>query len=125
MENLIKTLNERKEYLKREEDEKSIQLLNIDVNKEYIPLGIVKGVCVLAYEKISEYTEKMISNLKCDDLILDAHNECIAKMSNEARQIGADAVIGVNIKSVDFMGEIIEFIAYGTAIRYKYNPSRF
>lgn len=93
---------------------------------EYIPgvefeaLGIVKGTVVqtknvgkdfmagmktLVGGEITGYTEML--------------NEATKRMVDEAKEMNADAVIGVKYGSSQVMSGAAEVIAYGTAVKYK------
>ena len=43
----------------------------------------------------------------------------IKRMVDEARELGADAVIGIKYGSSQLMSGAAEVIAYGTAVKYK------
>lgn len=50
------------------------------------------------------------------DMMTEARNEAIERMSGEASQMGADAVINVRFSTANLMGGAAEFLAYGTAV---------
>ena len=88
---------------------------------EYIPgvefeaLGIVKGTVVQAGMKtlvggeIVGYTE----------MLNEARQIATKRMVDEAKEMDADAVIGVKYGSSQVMAGAAEVIAYGTAVKYK------
>ena len=86
---------------------------------EYIPgvefeaLGIVKGTVVqtktLVGGEIVGYTE----------MLNEARQIATKRMVDEAKEMDADAVIGVKYGSSQVMAGAAEVIAYGTAVKYK------
>jgi uncharacterized protein YbjQ (UPF0145 family) len=50
-------------------------------------------------------------------LISQARDEAFNRMVNEAKKIGADAVIGMNFASSTVMAGSSEVLAYGTAVK--------
>ena len=97
---------------------------------EYIPgvefeaLGIVKGTVVqtknigrdfmagmktLVGGEITGYTE----------MLNEARQIATKRMVDEAKEMNADAVIGVKYGSSQVMSGAAEVIAYGTAVKYK------
>jgi uncharacterized protein YbjQ (UPF0145 family) len=53
------------------------------------------------------------------DLITQARDEAFNRMVNEAKRVGADAVIGMNFASSTVMRGASEILAYGTAVKLK------
>jgi uncharacterized protein YbjQ (UPF0145 family) len=53
------------------------------------------------------------------DLITQARDEAFNRMVNEAKKVGADAVIGMNFASSTVMRGASEILAYGTAVKLK------
>jgi uncharacterized protein YbjQ (UPF0145 family) len=53
------------------------------------------------------------------DLITQARDEAFNRMVNEAKRIGADAIIGMNFASSTVMRGASEILAYGTAVKLK------
>ena len=101
-----------------------MKLLSID----YIPdtrieaLGMVKGTIVqtknigrdfmagmktIVGGEISGYTE----------MLNEARQIAVKRMVDEAKELGADAVIGVKYSSSQVMTGAAEIIAYGTAVK--------
>ena len=83
-------------------------------------LGIVKGVALKSFDEITNFTDNFINlpSVK-DNIISKAHDEALLMMESEAKALNADGIIGVSLKTVDLMGELVEFFAYGTAVRKK------
>ena len=51
------------------------------------------------------------------DLISQARDEAFNRMVNEAKELGADAIIGMNFTSSTVMAGASEILAYGTAVK--------
>ena len=103
-----------------------MKLLNI----EYVPgqeieaLGLVKGTIVqtknvgrdimagmktLVGGEIAGYTQ----------MLNEARQIATKRMVDEARELGADAIIGITYGSSQVMSGAAEVVAYGTAVKYK------
>lgn len=103
----------------------------IIVNTETIPgqeitetLGIVRGNTVRARNigrdifaglknivggEISEYT----------DLLSNARNESVVRMEEEAKRLGADAIVNVRFATSNIMQGTSEILVYGTAVKIR------
>jgi uncharacterized protein YbjQ (UPF0145 family) len=57
--------------------------------------------------EIKEYTE----------MLTEARNEALVRMTAEAERIGADAVINVRFMTSQVMAGAAELLAYGTAVK--------
>ncbi len=101
-------------------------LVNTDYisGKELETLGIVKGNVVqsrnfghdfmaglktLVGGEITDYT----------DMLNQARQIAIKRMVDEAKNLGADAVVNIRYASSSVMQGAAEVIAYGTAVKYK------
>jgi uncharacterized protein YbjQ (UPF0145 family) len=94
------------------------------IDKGYTPLGLVLGNCVYsmgamgglmaglrgaAGGEVSQYSK----------LMYDARELALARMQAEAVRLGADGVIGVDLKIEYLHGnEWMEFTAVGTAVKF-------
>ena len=97
---------------------------------EYVPgqeieaLGLVKGTIVqtknvgrdimagmktLVGGEIAGYTQ----------MLNEARQIATKRMVEEARELGADAIIGITYGSSQVMSGAAEVVAYGTAVKYK------
>ena len=97
---------------------------------EYVPgqeidaLGLVKGTIVqtknvgrdimagmktLVGGEISGYTQ----------MLNEARQIATKRMVDEAKELGADAIIGITYGSSQVMSGAAEVVAYGTAVKYK------
>jgi uncharacterized protein YbjQ (UPF0145 family) len=94
------------------------------VDKGYIPLGMVLGNCVYSMGTFRGF----MANLKgvfrgevgdVSRLMYDARELALARMQAEADALGADGVVGVDLK-INYIneGEWMEVTAIGTAIKY-------
>ncbi len=100
-------------------------LLNIDhiPGKEIEALGMVKGTVVqskhfgkdfmagmktLVGGEISGYTE----------MLIEARQIATKRMVDDAKNLGADAIIGIHYTSSTVMQGAAEVLAYGTAVKY-------
>lgn len=87
-------------------------------------LGIVKGSSARARHvgkdilaslrnivggEVTEYTK----------LIGEAREQAIERMIQEAKRLGADAIIGVRFGTTQIMQGVAEILAYGTAVKLK------
>ena len=52
-------------------------------------------------------------------LLAGAREQAIDRMKDEARRVGANAVIGFRMETSTIMGGASEIVAYGTAVRLK------
>lgn len=97
-------------------------LATSDLRTEYQVLGLVRGTSIrtrhlgmdilaslrkLVGGEIPEYAE----------MIEEARDEALAKMSERAKALGANAVIGIRIASSTVTQGAAEVIAYGTAVK--------
>ena len=100
------------------------------VNVSYIPgkefdvLGIVKGNMVQS----KHVGRDLMAGLKgivggelvgYTEMLSEAREVATARMSDEARALGADAIVNVRFASAGIMQGSAEIIAYGTAVKYK------
>lgn len=103
----------------------------IVVNTETVPghevaeaLGIVRGSTIRAKHigrdimaslrnvvggEVKEYTE----------MLTETRNESVHRMKQEARALGADAVVNLRFSTSQVMAGAAELLAYGTAVRFR------
>ena len=92
--------------------------------KEYEAIGLVKGAIVQSKHigkdlmaglktivggEISGYTE----------MIAEARTIATQRMTDEAKALGADAIVGVRYGSSSIMDGAAEVLAYGTAVKFR------
>jgi len=103
----------------------------IVVNTENVPghevaeaLGVVRGSTIRAKHigrdimaslrnvvggEVKEYTE----------MLTETRNESVHRMKQEARALGADAVVNLRFSTSQVMAGAAELLAYGTAVRFR------
>lgn len=62
---------------------------------------------------IKPESEKVVELQK---LAMGARKTCIERMIASAKDMGANGIVGVRLTGFTFKGDIVEFIAYGTAV---------
>lgn len=116
MDNILKSLRDYEPFIY---EEKHLLKTTGDVKQKYEVLGIVTGVSLKAYEEVQSFIDYVYKRKKIDyNLIEGGHNQALLVMEREAIKMDADAIINISIKSIDLLGELIEFLCYGTAIKY-------
>lgn len=105
------------------------------VNIDYVPgyeieeaLGIVKGQIVQSKNIGRDFMAGMKTIVGGEitsytDMISLARQMATKRMVDEAKNLGADAVINVRYGSSSVMNGAAEIIAYGTAVRFKDNKN--
>src|SRR5579871_992617 len=94
------------------------------VDKGFQPMGLVVGNCIYSMGAVRNWLVGIKGNFQGElkeysELMYQARELALSRMQFEADQLGADGVIGVDIK-VEFMlnNEWMEVTAIGTAVRY-------
>lgn len=87
-------------------------------------LGIARGNTVKARNVGRDITQSIRNlaggELKAySELLTDARDEALDRMVEDARELGADAVVNVRMETSTITGGGSEVIAYGTAVRFK------
>lgn len=77
------------------------------VRAKHIGRDILAALRNLVGGEISEYSEMM----------MEARNEAINRMIEQAEAQGADAVVGIRLVTAHISGASAELLAYGTAVR--------
>jgi uncharacterized protein YbjQ (UPF0145 family) len=100
-------------------------------NVDYIPnveigqvLGVVKGSCVRAKhvgKDIRAAGRTLIGGeMKYySELLMESRETATARMMDEAKRLGADAIINVRYQTAMVMAGASEVLAYGTAVKFK------
>ena len=70
---------------------------------------IMAGMKTLVGGEIAGYTQ----------MLNEARQIATKRMVDEARELGADAIIGITYGSSQVMSGAAEVVAYGTAVKYK------
>lgn len=76
------------------------------VQSKHIGKDFMAGLRTIVGGEITEYTEMMN----------EARDKAIARMTEEARQLGANAIIAMRFETSAVMQNASELIAYGTAV---------
>ena len=97
---------------------------------EYIPgeeieaLGMVKGTVVQSKNIGRDFMAGMKTLVGGEivgytQMLNEARQIAIKRMVDEAKELGADAIIDIKYGSSQIMAGAAEVIAYGTAVKYK------
>lgn len=78
------------------------------VRAKHVGTDIVAGLRNLVGGEIKSYSA----------LLAGAREQALDRMQDEARQLGADAIVGVRMETSTIMGGASEIVAYGTAVRF-------
>ena len=92
--------------------------------KDYIELGVASGGIVLSKNFISDAFAGLKSIVGGEiktytNMLENARTEAIGRMSRQAEELGADAIIGVRFSTSAIIAEAAEIMCYGTAIKIK------
>ena len=98
-----------------------MKLLSIEYipGVEFEPLGIVKGTVVQTKNVGRDFMAGMKTLVGGEIVLNEARQIATKRMVDEAKEMDADAVIGVKYGSSQVMAGAAEVIAYGTAVKYK------
>lgn len=78
------------------------------VRSRFIGRDIVASLRMIVGGEIHEYTK----------LLAESREQALDRMSEQARALGADAVVGVRFETTDAgQGQATEVLAYGTAVK--------
>ena len=91
-----------------------MMLVSIDSipGKDFEVLGIVKGTIVQS----KNFGRDFMAAMKT---LVGGEIKGYTEMLNEAKSLGADAIVGIKYGSSALMQGAAEIIAYGTAVRFK------
>ena len=96
-----------------ETEPEGVEILGIvtgnTVRAKNIGKDIMAGIKNILGGELQEYTS----------MLADARTESINRMINNAKDLGADAVVNVRFTTSQTMAGAAELLAYGTAIKYK------
>ncbi|AEA46726.1 YbjQ family protein [Archaeoglobus veneficus] len=79
------------------------------VRAKHVGKDIIAGLKNIVGGEIEEYTE----------MFADARKESLNRMINEAKKLGADAVVNVRFATSQTMAGAAELLAYGTAVKLR------
>ena len=101
-------------------------LLNIDhvPGKEIEALGLVKGTVVQCKHVGKDFMAGMKTLVGGEivgytEMLVEARQIATKRMVDDARRLGADAILNVHFGSSAVMQGAAEIIAYGTAVKFK------
>lgn len=101
-------------------------LLNIDhiPGKEIEALGMVKGTVVQSKHFGKDFMAGMKTLVGGEitgytEMLIEARQIATKRMVDDAKNLGADAIIGIHYTSSTVMQGAAEVLAYGTAVKYK------
>ena len=77
------------------------------IRAKHIGKDIMAGLRTLVGGEIKEYTE----------MLTEARNEALERMTTQASHLGADAVVNVRFMTAQVMAGSAELLAYGTAVK--------
>jgi len=94
------------------------------LTKDYEPLGLVRGSIIqskhLGKDMAAGFKTLVGGELKgYTQMMNEARETAITRMTKQAEALGADAVIGMRFTSSSVMQGAAEVTCYGTAIKYK------
>ena len=77
------------------------------IRAKHIGKDFMAGLRQIVGGEIKEYTE----------MLTEARNEAILRMTSEAQRLGADAVVNVRFVTSQVMTGAAELVAYGSAVK--------
>ena len=83
------------------------------IRARHLGRDIVAGLRTIVGGEIHEYAK----------LLGEAREQAIDRMLDEARGLGADAVVGVRFSTSVIINNAAEMLAYGTAVKLKDKPT--
>ena len=103
-----------------------MKLLNIDYvpGQEIEALGIVKGTVVQSKNLGRDFMAGMKTLVGGEivgytEMLTEARQIATKRMVDEAKALGADAIVNIRYGSSSVMQGAAEVIAYGTAVKFK------
>lgn len=103
-------------------------MLLVNINhipgREFEALGMVKGCVVQSKHFGKDFMAGMKTLVGGEivgytEMLIEARQIATKRMVDEAKALGADAVVGVTYGSSAVMQGAAEVIAYGTAVKFK------
>jgi uncharacterized protein YbjQ (UPF0145 family) len=93
----------------------------------FVPLGLVMGTSM--YHMGLQYAgwKQSVELTVLSQAMYNARELAIERMVTEAVQLNADGIVGVDLRRVGYAGagEVLEFLAVGTAVRFEKAPGSF
>ena len=97
------------EYVPGQEIEALDLVKGTIVQTKNVGRDIMAGMKTLVGGEIAGYTQ----------MLNEARQIATKRMVDEAKELGADAIIGISYGSSQVMAGAAEVVAYGTAVKYK------
>ena len=79
------------------------------IRAKHIGRDIMAGLRNVVGGEVKEYTE----------MLTETRNESLNRMKQEARALGADAVVNLRFATSQVMSGAAELLVYGTAVRFR------
>jgi len=103
-----------------------MKLLNIDYvpGQEIEALGLVKGTVVQSKNFGRDFMAGMKTLVGGEiagytEMLTEARQIATKRMVDEAKELGADAIVNIRFGSSAVMQGAAEIVAYGTAVKFK------
>ncbi|WP_173366744.1 YbjQ family protein [uncultured Fibrobacter sp.] len=92
--------------------------------KEFETLQMVRGSVVFSKNVVRDVFAGLKTIIGGEiagytEMLNDARNIAIERMTREAAAVGADAIVNVRFTTASVMAGSAEIIAYGTAVKFK------
>jgi len=103
------------------DDSMTTTAFNLDGHRIVKNLGLVRGITVRSRSVIGNFGASIQSifggNITIYETLCEqAREQALEKMFQHARELGANAVIGVRYDATELMPGITEVLCYGTAV---------
>ena len=82
------------------------------IRAKHIGKDILAGLRTIIGGEIKEYSE----------MIMEARNESVRRMTTQAEKLGANAIVNVRFMTSQVMSGAAELLAYGTAVTIEPKP---
>jgi uncharacterized protein YbjQ (UPF0145 family) len=95
-----------------------------NVGKPYEVLGLVRGSMIqskhIGKDMMAGFKTIVGGELKgYTEMMEESREQAVKRMTDQAKMLGADAVIGMRFTSSSVMQGAAEVTAYGTAVKFK------
>ena len=95
-----------------------------NVGKPYEVLGLVRGSMIqskhIGKDMMAGFKTIVGGELKgYTDMMEESREQAVKRMTDQAKMLGADAVVGMRFASSSVMQGAAEVTAYGTAVKFK------
>jgi len=95
-----------------------------NVGKPYEVLGLVRGSMIqskhIGKDMMAGFKTLVGGELKgYTEMMEESREQAVKRMTDQAKMLGADAIIGMRFTSSSVMQGAAEVTAYGTAVKFK------